>query len=40
MNFIEILFIGIGLAMDAVAVAVCKGMMLRNLTLKKVIIVS
>lgn len=40
MNFIEILFIGIGLAMDAVAVAVCKGMVLKKLTIKKVIIIA
>ena len=40
MNILELLFVGIGLAMDAVAVAVCKGMVIRKLTWKKSIIVG
>lgn len=40
MNTIEILIIGIGLAMDAFAVAICKGLSIKKLSLKKCLIVG
>ena len=40
MNNIELVLIGIGLAMDAFAVAVCKGLSMKKMNLKKVIIVG
>ena len=38
MGFIEIFFIGIGLAMDAFAVSICKGLSTRKLELKHALI--
>lgn len=35
MGFIEIFFIGVGLAMDAFAVSVCKGLSVKDIDLKK-----
>ena len=40
MNLLEICFIGIGLAMDAFAVAVCKGLSMKKFCLKKASIIS
>lgn len=40
MGVLEISVIGIGLAMDAFAVAVCKGLSMKKLDLKKAIIIS
>lgn len=40
MNLIEILVIGIGLSMDAFAVAVCKGLSLKKINLKQALIVG
>ena len=40
MNIIEILLIGIGLAMDAFAVAVCKGLSIKKLNLNKMLTVG
>lgn len=40
MNVIELLLIGIGLSMDAFAVAVCKGLSIKNLKLRHCIIVG
>lgn len=40
MSFIEIFLIGIGLAMDAFAVAVCKGLAMKKLEWKKTIIIA
>lgn len=40
MGTIEIILIGVGLAMDAFAVAVCKGLSIRNITIKKELIVG
>lgn len=34
MNYLEIFFIGVGLAMDAFAVSICKGMSLKKMSLK------
>lgn len=38
--FIEILFIGIGLAMDAFAVAVCKGLSMKKVNKKHAVIIA
>lgn len=40
MNIVEILLISIGLAMDAFAVAVCKGLSMKRMNWKKAIIVG
>ncbi len=40
MGIIEILLIGIGLAMDAFAVSICKGLSMKKLSLKKAIIIG
>ena len=40
MGIIEICFIGVGLAMDAFAVAVCKGLSMKNFCLKKAFIIA
>ena len=40
MGFIEILVIGIGLAMDAFAVSICKGLSMKKLSLKKMVIIA
>lgn len=40
MSFWEILVIGVGLSMDAFAVAVCKGLADRNINLKKMAVVG
>lgn len=40
MGFIEIIFIGIGLAMDAFAVSVCKGLSMKKMNWKKAIIIA
>lgn len=40
MSITEIILIGIGLAMDAFAVSVCKGLSMRKLNLKKGLIIS
>ena len=40
MSIIEIILIGIGLAMDAFAVAVCKGLSMNKFILKNAIIIS
>ena len=38
MGFLEILLIGVGLAMDAFAVSICKGLSTRKLELKHALI--
>lgn len=40
MEILEILLIGIGLAMDAFAVSVCKGLSMKTLSVKKMIIIG
>ena len=40
MSIIEVFLIGIGLAMDAFAVAVCKGLSMKKLDIKKCIIIG
>ncbi|MFV0343831.1 MAG: manganese efflux pump MntP family protein [Anaerocolumna sp.] len=40
MNYIELVLVSIGLAMDAFAVAICKGLSVRKLTFKHPIIVG
>lgn len=40
MGIIEVLFIGIGLAMDAFAVSICKGLWMKKLSVKKAIIIG
>lgn len=40
MGIVELLLIGIGLAMDAFAVSVCKGLSLKKLSIKKALIVG
>lgn len=40
MNFLELLFIAIGLSMDAFAVAVCKGLSIRKVGRRQVLIVG
>jgi len=40
MGILEIIFTSIGLAMDAFAVSICKGLTLRKINLKKIIIIS
>lgn len=40
MNWWEIILLGLGLAMDAFAVSVCKGMAIQKLTLKKALIIG
>ena len=40
MNLLEIVFIGIGLAMDAFAVPICKGLSMKKINWKSVIIIS
>ena len=40
MNIIEILFVGIGLAMDAFAVSICKGLSIKKLNCKKMIVIA
>ncbi len=40
MNFIEIFLIGVGLSMDAFAVAICKGLKMRKLNLKQALIIG
>lgn len=40
MNIIEIIFISIGLAMDAFAVATCKGLAMKKMSMKKAIIIA
>ena len=40
MEILEIILISIGLAMDAFAVSICKGLSMKKLDLKKVIIIA
>lgn len=40
MNILEIFFIGIGLAMDAFSVSVCKGLSMKKLDIRKALIIS
>lgn len=40
MSFIEIFFIGVGLAMDAFAVSICKGLSMKKLDAKKGMIIG
>ena len=40
MDFIEIMFIGIGLAMDAFAVSICKGLAIKNISKKNILKIS
>lgn len=40
MGIVEILFIGIGLAMDAFAVSICKGLSMKKLNFKKMLIIG
>ena len=40
MSYLEICLIGLGLSMDAFAVAVCKGLSMRKITLQKALIVG
>ena len=38
--FLELLFLGIGLAMDAFAVAVCKGLAMRKVNKKQAVVIG
>ena len=40
MNIIDILFIGLGLSMDAFAVSVCKGLAMKKMNVKKALVCS
>ena len=40
MSFLELTFISIGLAMDAFAVAICKGLSMKKMSYKKAIIIG
>ena len=40
MDILEVGMIGIGLAMDAFAVAICKGLSMKKFNLKKMIIIA
>lgn len=40
MEIIEIFFIGVGLAMDAFAVSICKGLSMKKLDVKKMVIIG
>ena len=40
MNIIDILFIGLGLSMDAFAVSVCKGLAMKKMNIKKALVCS
>lgn len=40
MGIIELLFIGIGLSMDAFAIAICKGLGMRKLNLKQGVVIA
>ena len=40
MSIFEIILIGIGLAMDAFAVAMCKGLSMKKISLKKCTIIG
>ena len=40
MNLLELLFIAVGLSMDAFAVALCSGLTMSEVTLKKALIVG
>ena len=40
MNIVEVLIIGIGLAMDAFAVSICKGLYMKSLNVKKTVIIG
>lgn len=40
MSLVEVLFISIGLAMDAFAVAICKGLSMKKIDYKKAIIIG
>lgn len=40
MNIIDILFIGLGLSMDAFAVSVCKGLAMEKMNIKKALVCS
>lgn len=40
MSFIEIFFIGVGLAMDAFAVSICKGLSMKKLDVKKGMVIG
>ena len=40
MSIIEIALIGVGLAMDAFAVSICKGLAMRRMNYKKAIIIA
>ena len=40
MEILEIFFIGMGLAMDAFAVSICKGLSIRNINIKKIIVIA
>lgn len=40
MGIIEVLLIGIGLAMDAFAVSICKGLSIKELSIKKMVIIG
>ena len=40
MSILEVIFIGIGLSMDAFAVAVCKGLSMKNIKIKNFIIIG
>lgn len=40
MSILEIILIGIGLAMDAFAVSICKGLSMKKLDIKKAIIIA
>lgn len=40
MSFVEVFLIGVGLAMDAFAVSICKGLSIKKITYKKVITIA
>lgn len=40
MGILEIIFIGVGLAMDAFAVSICKGLSIKKLSIKSIIIIG
>ena len=40
MEFLEIILVSIGLAMDAFAVSICKGLSMKKMSIKKAIIIG
>lgn len=40
MNLLEIIFIGVGLAMDAFAVSICKGLMMKKVNIRHCLVIA